>query len=801
MKRKGNIEYALQNLVSPKRGHTLWGLIATLLVAAAFIWIQHSKWISDPNRFMLGSSADGLKNYMASVWHIQRDSDYVHYSGMNYPKGEHVLFTDNQPIFCSAIIWWSRHVSDVRANAVGIINSLQWISLLLACGVLFVLLRKLHLPVWYAGLAALAILFLSPQYQRFDEHFALSHAWVLPMLLLLLCRYEERFSRRYQSLSIGILLVVASQIHFYYFGLAALFLGFYTFYHLVLDPSWGNIRRRMSHLVVMLILPFVFINIWLHWSDFSIDRPANPYGFTTYMGHWEGIFLPYEYFSLHKFIDQHIIPIRKIEFESKAYVGLAAFFFFLWMVALWMRKYWGAIKSIFRKKDSNPIESPRLFPKDWNDAAYHRVHRRYLYGILMSSLFLVFFACGIPYAIPGLEWTLDLMGPLKQFRGLGRFTWAFYYIINIVMFYTIWNAAMRFKGIKNGKYTSLKWLFVALPLLVMGAEAWVYQRHEKPHAGSNETLKEVSAASPDHWVNKVDFKKYQALLPLPYYHIGSENVWLEFEGFFFQRVQTTAVLTGVPDMGVNMSRTSIGQMLRSTQLLYEPCENPAILDDLPDNRPLALMILPDKFEEMKANHPHLLEKAHPAYESTRMKVMTLHPDSIKSWRRARVEQIKNEGIQNGNTTNPKVIALHYDDQPETLHPFQKGGFTANMGDSTHLVSYQPNGKEVRLSFWIYAHDDLALTHELITTEYQNKVVLSRKSVALRHHIKSIVRDWALIEVVMMPTLPDTELGFHLHKKGVNKPFLMDELLIRPTEVNYYWNQGKFIVKNNYWYEL
>jgi len=228
---EGKIETTLHNLSSPKRSHAFWGFWLVVLVAFGLLWLRHGEWLHDPNAFLFGESPDGFKNYMTTSWHVRHDSSYVHYGGMNYPYGEHVLFTDNQPILSAAMQWWNWHVEDIAGRTVGIVNMIQFLSLLFGAGVLFLLLHRLHLPVWYAGLAALGILFLSPQYIRFDGHFGLSHTWVFPLLLLLLYRYEVRHSRRYQSLQIGILVWFAAQLHFYYLGLSALFLGLYTYFN------------------------------------------------------------------------------------------------------------------------------------------------------------------------------------------------------------------------------------------------------------------------------------------------------------------------------------------------------------------------------------------------------------------------------------------------------------------------------------------------------------------------------------------------------------------------------------------
>lgn len=170
------------------------GLLAALTLALALMSIKHREWMLAPNDFIFGESPDGFKNYLTAAYHIERDLQATHYEGMNYPFGEHVLFTDNQPILSTFFQFIHQHVMDLTGQSVGIYNTIQLLSWIAGAGVLFLFLFRLKLPAWYAVPASLGILFLSPQYNRFDGHFGLSHTWIFPLLLLLLLRYEERGS-------------------------------------------------------------------------------------------------------------------------------------------------------------------------------------------------------------------------------------------------------------------------------------------------------------------------------------------------------------------------------------------------------------------------------------------------------------------------------------------------------------------------------------------------------------------------------------------------------------------------------
>ncbi len=806
MKGVEQIEHTLHNLASPKRGHTFWGFLTVLLLATVLVWAKHGGWLKSPNDFML-EGKESFKIYMTSAWHVQHDSSYVHFSGMDYPFGEHILFTGNQPIISASMQWWSRHVFDVSNYVVGILNVLQVLSIVIGAGVIYLLLRKLHLPVWYAGVSALGIAFLSPQYNRFDGQFGLSHIWVLPMLLLLLCRYEERQSRRYQSLSIGILIWFSAQLHFYNLGVAAVFLGFYTLFQILIDRSWRNIWTRISHLSVMILLPFAFLNVWLHWSDYYADRPSYPIRFTDYIGHWEGIFLPYPYFPMYQWIDHHLLQIRELSFEAQAYSGLLTLGFTLWL--------------FFKRRF-------KLFDLEWETAAYHRVHKNYLRGICFAGFAILLLGLGLPFSINGLEWMLDYLGPFKQFRGLARFTWAFYYAINVLIFYILWNKSQRIQ--LNEKWTSFvksrspriaqylpdtaKWSVALIPLVMLCWEAYYFQKHTHPNTVPNLAQKSVVAAAPKNWLNKVDFGRFQALMPLPYYHVGSENIWLEPYYPLYQKLQYTALLTGVPDMGVNMSRSSVGNMVNSIQFALPACETPILLSELPDNRPIALMIEPSQWEDVQKRYEHLISMATPVYQGTELKILALVPDSVRSWSLQQARKIAAEmdrhavydagGGWRSDKPSTWFTYLNFDSITTSEHVFQgKGATQANLGDTTWIWNKTLPKGTYNFSIWIKANEDRGMTQEILIMEKSdmkdNENYFSNGKI--QSELKTIVNGWALFEGPFEVKKDNSTIGIFFPKKHANAPFWYDEVMIKESSGNLYRRAPGWVIRNNKWHKL
>jgi hypothetical protein len=720
---------------------------------------------------------------------------------MNYPFGEHVLFTDNQPVLCNILQWWSKNMWDVKGRVVGFMHITLLLSMVFGAGIIYLWLRKLHLPVWVAGWAALGIAFLSPQYARFDGHFGMAHIWVLPMMLFLLCRYEERNSRRYQSLLIGILIWVTAQLHFYNMGVAAVFLGFYTLFQVVINPSWRNIWTRGSHFMVMILLPYAMLNIWLHWSDYFPDRPQAPYGFTDYIGRWEGVFLPYPYFSLHQWINEYVVKIRTLDFEAEAYIGLSATIFTIWF--LFVRRL-------------------KAFEPEWEVAAYHRVHKNYLRGITFAAFATLLFGFGFPFAFNELEWMVNYMGPFRNFRGLGRFTWVFFYVINLMTFYVLWNRSARYRPSekwntflsKRAPFLAPHWQklvkygFLVLPLCMLSFEAYWFQKNNPIQLVPSPAKREVAAPSPSHWLNKVDFGRYQALMPLPYYHIGSENMWLNFDYSLIQKVQTTAYHTKVPDMGVMLSRTSISRTIKSIQFSLLACESPEMLTELPDNRPIALMIQPETWETTRKKYAHLIDKAITVYNGPEMRILSLIPDSVRTWW-AQNAEAELRGMERNARVNGKdgirsdqagvwYKRFDFDDQfREPGYAFQgKGAATGLLSDTTRIWNgTMPKGLYT-FSIWVKADEDMGLPQE-----YHIRTKQQTKNGNLGSGIQTIVQGWALCEIPFEVSEEGEMVDIFLYKKDIEMPFWYDEGMIKTQNSHLYLQKPGWLMHNNFWFKL
>jgi len=192
-----------------------YSTLLNLLVSTILLFIVFGNILSSPNYVFFSNSGDGLKSTFGSYYHLQYDSTYWHTASMNYPYGESVLFTGGQALIINGLKLLSDLGLDFSNQLTGILNTWLLFSIVWAALFLFLLLRDLKLPWWYALIAANIIAFLSPQLARFGGHFNLAYVYFLPLFLYLLKRFFDRPSYKL-SILIGLIsfLALGTQAYF-----------------------------------------------------------------------------------------------------------------------------------------------------------------------------------------------------------------------------------------------------------------------------------------------------------------------------------------------------------------------------------------------------------------------------------------------------------------------------------------------------------------------------------------------------------------------------------------------------------
>jgi len=735
------------------------GILAVAIISTVGVLYWYGAFISHPEK-LSQIDGDGKKNYYTIEYHVFYDTSALHFGGMNYPYGEHVVFTDNQPVFANILRFVHHHIIDLRGLIVPIVNISMLLSIIVCSIVLCIIFIDFDVAWWYAALASAGISFLSPQVMRITGHYALAYGFYIPLLWLVLLRYYKR-PRFFLSLFICLLISFASFIHLYYLLIGVL-LGsaMWLFYFIKIKPNW---RLLIPNLFIQVILPFLLIKFIIDISDHITDRPANPYGFMQFRAYWESVFLPVNK-PIGWFINDHLVRIRNVDYESLVYVGLTSTLVFGYLIFLFFKYVFsGKLKLI------NPApEQPLLSISFW------------------ASFIVLLFSMGLPF-IAGLGWLLDYTGPLRQFRSIARFAWIFFYIINVYSFTSIYNFYDH-----NKKRRWLGIFFLAWSLWLLLYDNRHYGRSEPTNIISDESLAKKLVFNPG---------EYQAIFPLPYFHLGSENFGRDSRCGSFQACSDLSLKTGLPMTAIELDRTSNGQTLKSLPFACEEYRPLKIIYNFPNQKPL-LIALSDPCDLKQAEMDWLRTAKYIGHDE-HLKFYSLSFASLSQFGENMGEKKKSliDSCSSSAAINKRFFYRSFDNE-KSDKSYSNGAKTSSPGQN--LILYNNNlgflnDKTCIVSFWAYIGHYPYSDMQLIVDEYnQRGKRINHFNSSIGGAISIFNGDWGLVEFKFDIKDHFDQFKIIIENQGENIIYA-DELLLREPGSYISTSKPGFLVCNNRFY--
>lgn len=745
-------------------------LIATTLL---LLWLRFPDFFAHGNERFIEPWGDGYKAYHAIFYHLDYDSTYSHFEGMNYPYGEHVVPGACQPFFSNGLRLFQSFGIDLRPYGLGILHGFLLFGIVLSAVFLYLLFVRLKLPHWYSIILALALSGLAPQMDRFISHYGLAHPELLPMIFYLLLRWHEQQSSTKSGSSwvwsalIGLVVLVYSGIHFYYFAILSFAIFGWVAIRWLLQRDWAATLQYMWHGILMLGLPFLFYFAWMLYPDTIVDRNPVPWGFYFYRSRLAGIFTDMS--QPHwQWVDEHLVAVYRTNIEAQSYIGLVAIAFILYFLI----KLSG---SLFRR---------------W-PVAVSNVQEQFLKYLLISGIVILLFAHGIPFILPYGEKLLGHSGPLQQFRSIGRFAWVFYYAANLAAFYYLYQWSQQ--QAQNLKRT----VILALPLLLLCFESYQYN-----------TKRPVDLDKIENWEEgtrftdlPIDYDRYQACLPIPYFNIGSDNFWLPAKGWIGQKPHTLSMQTGMPLSSAMLTRTSLNQTINQLQLVSEPYRMPVVFEDYPNDKPLLLFWDNERIAEHGDKYLHFKEGASLLYEKDWMQLFELPLSSFQDRidRKAAAVATQMDSIfttpdgfllSDSTANSNQVFYLSYDEKTKSDAFFGTGEFAGQMAHWNRLVDtvWQSGYTgEITISFWMHLNSDRAARATIAWKEYdKDSGELLFEQERLCHKTYRLFDDqgWALIEFSLPLQAAESRIELIVRNDDQKEgPLRVDELLIRPQHLD------------------
>ena len=589
--------------MNPSRRQIFTGSAVTVVAIILLIGLFWGfNWLTHWNTmFFSNNSEDLIKDVYTTTYHVAYDEGMAICNAMNYPYGEYYTFTGLHPIV-AAPLQWLRDVGVQHTDraVLPLMNLLSLLSIVLCALFLFLLLRELKLPVWYAIIVSLLITLMSPQLQRIGAHMSLSYYCAIPMLLYFTLKHLRSGCWAW-ALANGLTMLWFGLCHPYYIIFFVAVTLVETMYIIVRrdsipwckDKALGKIAlSTLLQLLLPLCLFYLFTNVAMPAGE----RTSVPSGFFRYSGRIEGVLFPYgrPYF----FDDSKLFA--SVQWEARNYVGFVAVVAMLLIV-------WRFFGNLFKKRFS-----ALLRPTDSREANL----------FLLVATLLMLYACGVP-----LNWlprnVITYIGPLAQFRAGGRFVWLFVYVINIVAFYGLWRWM-------QSNATMLRKIVLFAALLVMATEATAYNWRNKAWYSNSwpEWTDYENQLPQNQWVNNIDTSKYQAILTLPVFNAGSELVYLPSQDQMFKRSALLSIKTGLPLVCNESARSNIRQAWDCIALSRTAFDFLRLADSLPNEKPLMLAVTKDKGLLSDAERI-ILHYADTLMTLDEMDLYSVHPDVLR----------------------------------------------------------------------------------------------------------------------------------------------------------------------------
>ncbi len=663
------------------------GFFCAAVSSVCLVILTLSNIVTQPSRIIPELGGDGAKNIFTYLYHSMHGHGYW-FQGMNYPYGEHIVYTDGQPVL-------SVLLSSIGGISAGQALTVLWllIGLGYVLSILFIYKILVHyrVPILPAIMFAGLIGVFTPQILRLQGHYALSYTCIIPMLFYWTIRYHERFHWRYCLYFFATGCIMAF-LHPYYAAMMLIWAVAYSAgYFLFIKGRFTDKIKQVAPIATSVFLVMVVVAVVMKNTDPVKDRPVTPFN-TLYETCTRLKQLCTSYISP---VWQPLLKTKSYHYisdggEGYAYMGLVVIITAgIALLVFLLRR--------LREKRYDILVGDSGFSPVW----------------LFMAFSVLLFGMGVPF-IWHMEWLMNYIAIFKQFRSLGRFSWIFYYIFSIytVIVINTYSAQLIARGKALAGYG-----IVVLALGIWGYECSGYigySRQLSRNALYNYDMifstheQKWDGFLADHHMKGDDF---QAILLLPFFHVGTEKLWVGYGNWLITLGSKASLQTGLPIINVMMSRSSWSQAMKQVKIAGGRYTEKPLLSEIKSNKPFLLM----RFDEdtLNADQKYLLETADYLGRFSQCYVYACYPDRLAANDKKYGDSIRNvlPYMKQEDTmlaAHGTCYLEHYDTKPCSKFLFGQGSAPVIAHDSdiitTLNVSTGMDSELYEFSCWFLLSD-------------------------------------------------------------------------------------------------
>ncbi len=469
----------------------IWIILAIQLVMAFVIFGQK---IFNPSDYLYTVDYDGLKNYFNYLFYTtcQNSENLLAYKGMSYPFYDHILYADTTTVLALLV-----KVLGIKEHSLAVYNLFFLLTFLLAPLVAFNIGRHLNFKLFLNITFSLFIVWVHPMILRWGEWSNLSLSIIYLLAVLVLIKSFAHKNSKSQlaiiHLSLFFLIVISSFIHLYYLIILGIFLGFaYLIGFFIVDKK----QSLLFLLNLLLAAVTVFAIVYLS-DDLISQRPPKGMGFDNPGNSCDW----WDYLNSYSFLSFPSIFNLTWNESSPKFLGSA---FPLTILAI-------VIFSFFGKKGERFI--------------LHSGKTKYLIHLILWPTLICFFtSLGFKIYLTNSVKIYNFFNPMsilamlsesfEHFRYLSRFGHIAFTGITIVTCYGLNEIIKRFSIQKP-----IAWLAYCA-MIIMLFDVFESSTNMSTLFDHNNIFSEKYL---DESLPEFDNYTFDAILPIPYYHVGSEN--------------------------------------------------------------------------------------------------------------------------------------------------------------------------------------------------------------------------------------------------------------------------------------
>lgn len=762
------------SVLNNKSGYSK-GYLLLVILCLAFLGFLYGKILIHPNQYIFNSAGDGIKNYYTYAYYIAKNKSNTSFEGFNYPYEEVLIYTDCNPVLAFCIKKLAIVFPGITQYSIGILNFIMIFSFFLTSSFLYLIFKNLRIHPLLSALSALSIMVLAPQVFRLSGHYSLSYGFVIPLTILLLFKIQQNK----KILTYATILFIHIFCSFFthpYLGLISVSIIFtYVF------VQWIFLFRSRSFygfqtiiLFLSAAFPLIIFYAFTSAMDTHLGRTTNPYGFFEYYADLDTIFLP-NHPPLLVFVKK-FLPSFTQTWEGWSYIGVVAIITGFIIVIRFIR-------FILKKQKLN-------------NALLEFPHKT-LIILFISSIILVFFSMGLPFRFLPKHY-LDYFSFIKQFRSIGRFAWVFFFVINIVAILVVDRYGRRL--FVSGKRGLVYVMFILTPSFIFFEGVSGHMDISNKIVQSNNPFLQKNL--PDNLnkiITKVDANHYAAIIPLPYYNIGSENFTKEASNETYSNSFLLSYHSGIPLISNFTARASISESKNLMQLFSDGFYSKQIVNDFDSNLPFLILCTNGS---LNLQESLLISKATPLYKDNDVALFKISREDLLAKTSGQEFQyfhsLKDELYPyNGLMTNDSNSYFFYngynDVVNENMINFRGNGVLSFMKNDRLVLADAPANKFAKnhlyiASFWIYNGGHNYGQDVLTNIDFNIYQSTNQKIIETIKPQSSMVinNDWSLVELPFSVSTDQGTIQFILEGKDwKNRKMYLDDVFIYRRGTTYY----------------